>query len=81
MDKKTYVSVDQLCKFETCFYMKGNGKCSSYCDAGESYRPAYDKLKFDIVASVCGFPCGAYTFEYCPNCGAKMDGGNRNADA
>lgn len=24
--------------------------------------------------SVCGFPCGAYTFNYCPNCGAKMDG-------
>ena len=25
--------------------------------------------------SVCGFSCGAYTFNYCPNCGAKMDGG------
>lgn len=24
--------------------------------------------------SVCGFSCGAYTFNYCPNCGAKMDG-------
>ena len=24
--------------------------------------------------SVCGFPCGAYSFNYCPNCGAKMDG-------
>ena len=23
--------------------------------------------------SVCGFSCGAYTFNYCPNCGAKMD--------
>lgn len=22
--------------------------------------------------SLCGFPCGAYTFNYCPNCGAKM---------
>lgn len=22
---------------------------------------------------VCHFPCGAYTFQYCPNCGAKMD--------
>ena len=23
--------------------------------------------------SVCGFTCGAYSFFYCPNCGAKMD--------
>lgn len=23
--------------------------------------------------SVCGFSCGAYTFNYCPKCGAKMD--------
>lgn len=22
--------------------------------------------------SVCGFTCGAYTFKYCPNCGARM---------
>ena len=24
--------------------------------------------------SVCGFTCGASSFFYCPNCGAKMDG-------
>ena len=23
--------------------------------------------------SVCGFSCGAYTFRYCPDCGARMD--------
>ena len=23
--------------------------------------------------SVCGFSCGAFSFSYCPNCGAKMD--------
>jgi len=22
--------------------------------------------------SACGFTCGAYSFNYCPNCGAKM---------
>lgn len=26
--------------------------------------------------SVCGFTCGASSFFYCPNCGAKMDGDN-----
>jgi hypothetical protein len=26
--------------------------------------------------SVCHFTCGAYTFKYCPMCGAKMDGGS-----
>lgn len=25
--------------------------------------------------SECGFDTGAFTFHYCPNCGAKMDGG------
>lgn len=23
--------------------------------------------------SECGFTCGAYSFNYCPHCGAKMD--------
>ena len=23
--------------------------------------------------SVCGFSCGAFSFSYCPHCGAKMD--------
>ncbi len=23
--------------------------------------------------SACGFTCGAYSFNYCPNCGAKME--------
>lgn len=25
--------------------------------------------------SECGFDTGAFTFRYCPSCGAKMDGG------
>ena len=29
-----------------------------------------------VKCSVCGFDCGASSFSYCPNCGAKMDGGN-----
>ena len=26
------------------------------------------------ACSVCGFGCGAYSFQYCPICGSKMDG-------
>lgn len=26
-----------------------------------------------VKCSVCGFDCGANSFSYCPNCGAKMD--------
>ena len=29
-----------------------------------------------VKCSVCGFDCGANSFSYCPNCGAKIDGGN-----
>lgn len=29
-----------------------------------------------VKCSVCGFDCGANSFSCCPNCGAKMDGGN-----
>lgn len=28
------------------------------------------------ACSVCGFGCGTYSFRYCPNCGARMDGEN-----
>ena len=31
-----------------------------------------------VKCSVCGFDCGANSFSYCPNCGAKMDGGAYN---
>ena len=32
-----------------------------------------------VKCSVCGFDCGAYSFSYCPHCGAKMDGGDGNS--
>jgi hypothetical protein len=51
MEKK-YISIDQLWKCETCFYMGSNGKCRSDCDAVESYRPAYSKFEFADVAPV-----------------------------
>ena len=38
-----YIEVDSLWKCETCFYHQ-NGKCTTWCDCGEGYRPAYRKL-------------------------------------
>lgn len=42
---KKYVELDSLWNCETCFHHQ-DGKCSPYvwCEVGESYRPAYDKL-------------------------------------
>lgn len=28
--------------------------------------------------TACGFSCGAYSFRYCPNCGADMRGGGED---
>ncbi len=39
---------------------------------------AIAKLTALVKCSVCGFDCGANSFSYCPNCGAKMDGGKDN---
>jgi hypothetical protein len=43
---KKYVELDSLWKCETCFHHR-NGKCApnTWCEHGESYRPAYNKLK------------------------------------
>lgn len=30
--------------------------------------------------SVCGFTCGAYSFRFCPNCGARMIEGVADED-
>ena len=38
-----YIEVDSLWNCETCFHNQ-NGKCNTWCDCYESYRPAYDKL-------------------------------------
>lgn len=48
-----YIEISQLWKCETCFHHQ-NGRCSPpvWCDHGESYRPAYEKLKKADVAPV-----------------------------
>lgn len=39
-----YINVDQLFQCETCFHHQG-GECDTWCDHGEAYRPAMNKLK------------------------------------
>ena len=38
------IDINTLWKCETCFHDRPGG-CSTYCDYGESYRPAASKLK------------------------------------
>ena len=33
-----------------------------------------------VKCSVCGFDCGANSFSYCPNCGARMRRAKREAE-
>lgn len=33
-----------------------------------------------VKCSVCGFDCGANSFSYCPNCGARMRQAKREAE-
>lgn len=37
------IPVEELWNCKTCFY-NGPCGCTTYCDAGEGYRPAYSKL-------------------------------------
>lgn len=48
-----YIDIESLWRCDTCFYHR-NGKCSTWCDCGESYRPSYSKLTIiegEIVVS------------------------------
>ena len=38
------IDIKELFKCETCFHNKYNG-CNTFCDYGESYRPAVSKFK------------------------------------
>ena len=49
MSKVKLIRADELWTCKTCFYNSSRG-CSVWCDAGEGYRPAYDKLtKYEIA--------------------------------
>ena len=53
MAEKEYIDVAQLFKCETCYHMVDDDEmCNSFCDCGESYRPALSKLKTADVVEV-----------------------------
>ena len=49
-----YIDIGQLWKCETCYHQRSNGCALGMfgCDHGESYRPAYNKLKKADVSPV-----------------------------
>lgn len=51
-------------------------ECNQYATAVRHGRWIDNGIQGSMLSgcSVCGFTCGAYTFKYCPNCGARMDG-------
>lgn len=63
-----YIEVDQMWKCETCFHNWNGCTLGIFgCDHGESYRPAYDKLKKADVAPVVH---GKWVFDF------NLDGSN-----
>ena len=61
--------------------------CIRYMNAADVVKVVHGKWGDNGIAgsmlvkcSVCGFDCGANSFSYCPNCCAKMDGGDNNSD-
>ena len=97
------IDIKQLYQCETCSH-HFSGKCDTWCECGESYRPAMALLKIieaeevrhgewiNNHCSVCGMtPIGEelwkhldidpprfeYCMDFCPCCGAKMDGGTK----
>lgn len=58
-------------------------ECAPTADAAEVRRGTWDILddhKTRRVCSACGWDVSEYGkfYSYCPNCGAKMDGGDSN---
>ena len=46
----SYINIHDLFRCETCHHHK-NGKCDTWCEVGESYRPAMSALPVHDVVS------------------------------
>ncbi len=63
-----YIAVSQLFKCDTCAYQR-SGKCTTWCEIGERYRPDMRKLKTADVAPVVRCKdCKHYTDFDAHNC-------------
>lgn len=73
MDK--YIKIDSLWKCDTCFYYQNN-KCNTWCECGESYRPAFNKLDViegEIVKTAHWIISSDGYYPYCSNCKNEPD--------
>ena len=72
-----YIEIDALWKCETCFHHQ-NGKCNTWCECGEAYRPAYSKLAIiegEIVTHGRWMPCGFGREIMCSVCRCELNDG------
>lgn len=62
-------------------YKMHNGEVAPVVHGRWKYRPPYESLACSYLCSACGYMTfiqSAYGYNYCPNCGAKMDATDNN---
>lgn len=77
------VSIDFLWQCETCFHHL-SGKCDTWCENSEAYRPAYNKLKIiDAVEVRYGkwlkFIDNGVEYQTCSECNYDMQVGGADS--
>lgn len=75
VQKMMVIDADALFKCDTCYH-KQNGKCTTFCDSAESYRPDMSKLEIIEAEPVRH----GYWIDklgdgdlYCSECGAVLE--------
>ncbi len=73
-----YIDAEYMFKCETCRHCRGEYKCNTFCDSGESYSPNMSKIPTaDVVEVRHGkweINCDGY-YPYCGNCKTEPENG------